>query len=177
MPTSTFFDHAQASAGASMHAPWMPLDALVERWAAFGKEARTAAATRASGEAFAALAEERDALHAYNRLDEHQAGAMYHAHRLNRYEYILESLSLAATHWFNAACALGEDLEQGPWDGEENTTIEQDLQTLIGQAFTQRERVWSIALAVLHEQVQDYQAWNGSIEVASVLVQEDAHHE
>ena len=56
-------------------APWMPLDELIELWAAFGHAARSAEALKATSFAFAALAHERAALHFTNRLHE---GAIAH---------------------------------------------------------------------------------------------------
>ncbi|HEY6540891.1 MAG TPA: hypothetical protein VIZ18_08145 [Ktedonobacteraceae bacterium] len=49
-------------------APWMPLDPLTELWAAFGREATNPAAALAVSRAFAALADEREAVHALNWL-------------------------------------------------------------------------------------------------------------
>lgn len=46
--------------------PWIPLDALHELWAHFGREATTPAATEATSTAFAALAAECKALSATN---------------------------------------------------------------------------------------------------------------
>jgi hypothetical protein len=49
-------------------APWMPLGPLTELWAAFGKEATSREALLAASAAFAALADERQALHNLNWL-------------------------------------------------------------------------------------------------------------
>src|ERR1700680_5048436 len=49
-------------------APWMPLGPLTELWAAFGKEAKSREALLAASAAFAALADEREALHNLNWL-------------------------------------------------------------------------------------------------------------
>ena len=49
-------------------APWMPLGPLTELWAAFGKEATSREALLAAREAFAALADEREAIHTLNWL-------------------------------------------------------------------------------------------------------------
>ena len=109
------------------------------------------------------MAEERSALHAYNYLDEqHHAGPIHHTYQLSSHESTIESLSQAATYWFNVVCALEAHLEYGPVD-EEDTASEHDLQAPIGHVLEQRERVWSIGLAVLQEQVQAL-AWSSSIE-------------
>ncbi len=49
-------------------APWMPLGPLTELWAAFGKEATSREALLAARSAFAALADEREAIHTLNWL-------------------------------------------------------------------------------------------------------------
>ena len=153
--------------------PWMPLDALVERWASFGRQTGTAAATKATSEAFAAIAEEREALHAYNRLDKPQhTGQVHQAYQLNRHEYILAALYKAATHWFNTACALEAYLECGSID-EAGTTLEQDLYPLIGDVLEQRERVWCITLAIIREQVRSYRIRPSCIEPSSAIVRDD----
>lgn len=152
--------------------PWMPLDGLVELWASFGKQAGTAAATTATSEAFAAIAEEREALHAYNRLDKPQhTGQVHQTYQLNRHEYILAALYKAATHWFNTACALEVYLEHGSID-EEGTTLEQDLHTLIGHVLEERERVWYITLAIIREQVQSYRIRHSCIEPSPAIVRD-----
>jgi hypothetical protein len=46
--------------------PWMPLGPLTELWAAFGREATNHEALLAASEAFAALAEEREAIRHLN---------------------------------------------------------------------------------------------------------------
>jgi hypothetical protein len=45
--------------------PWMPPDAVVDRWAPFAREATTTAALTATGHAFAAPGLERTALHCH----------------------------------------------------------------------------------------------------------------
>src|SRR5260370_24746530 len=47
----------------SRPAPWMPLGPLTELWAAFSKQATSREALLAASEAFAALADDRQAIH------------------------------------------------------------------------------------------------------------------
>src|SRR6266571_4440138 len=87
---------------AGPNAPWMPLDALSERWAAFGKEATTAFATRATSHAFAALAEEGTALRHCITASRQQrwSGATCWSERFNEHECAIRALTQAATYWF-----------------------------------------------------------------------------
>src|SRR5713226_3204684 len=104
-------------------APWMPLGSLTDLWAAFGKEATSREALLAASEAFAALADEREALHALNWL----APAWPHAFQRENtvadpalfslfvtQEAVIEALSRAATHWYEAARALVDYAGQPP---------------------------------------------------------------
>jgi hypothetical protein len=84
-------------------APWMPLDDLHAQWAAFGRRASTEAATMATSEAFAALAEEREALHAYTHAPQwcRRTGCLV----VGLHEGSMDGLRVAAMHWYAAACA------------------------------------------------------------------------
>jgi hypothetical protein len=146
-------------------APWMPLGPLTELWAAFGREATSPEALLAASRAFAALADERDALHTLNWLapawlpSAPRTGAAAEPTSfslLMTQEAIIEALSRAATHWYEAARVLVEYAEQPhsrarEQDGE---SPEPDLETLIGDTRSQRVRVWAIARSLLAEQLQ-----------------------
>ena len=122
-------------------------------WAAFGQEAKTASATRATSAAFAALAEEREALHVYNDIIEARHRSAKGVQRVGRYQDSIEALSLAADQWYTTACAL-EDYATQCLQGME--PVQQDLRTLIGHTLAQRLRVWNIAQQLLMEQVACY---------------------
>src|SRR5712691_2312831 len=81
--------------------PWVPLDALADLWAAFGKEATTAAATSATSKAFAALAAERDALRHFNLARQEQRRSLVAPSSTwfrasSDHDYAIELLSKAA---------------------------------------------------------------------------------
>ena len=147
-------------------APWMPLGHLTDLWAAFSKEAKNREALLAASEAFAALADEREALHTLNWL----APAWPHASQRESttaapaqfslfvtQEAVIEALSRAATHWYGAARTL-VDLVGRPPSSERDEQAESpelpDLEALIGDTLSQRVRVWAIAHSLLTEQLQ-----------------------
>ncbi len=137
---------------------WIPLDELVALWTAFGQEATTASATRATSAAFAALAEEREALHVYNAIIEEQHRSAKGVQGVDRYQDSIEALSLAADQWYTTAYALEEYAAQCI-QGKES--VQQDLCTLIGHTLAQRLRVWNIAQQLLMEQVACYPPYQG----------------
>jgi hypothetical protein len=107
-------------------APWMPLDDLHAQWAAFGRRASTEAATRATSEAFAALAEEREALHAYTHAPQwcRRTGCLV----VGLHEGSMDGLRVAAMHWYAAACAPQEHTEQSV---EDHGVTHEDVQFLV----------------------------------------------
>src|SRR5579884_4125012 len=96
-------------------APWMPLEALMELWAAYGRSAESVAALKATNAAFAALAAEREALRTASDLAERVRGEQergvppllqqpeqYPYHALAR-QPLIEALLAAMQHWYEAA--------------------------------------------------------------------------
>ena len=71
-------------------------------------------------------------------------------------EAIIEALSRAASHWYEAARALLDSAEQPPTCKceEQAESPALDLETLIGYALSQRVRVWAIAHSLLAEQLR-----------------------
>jgi hypothetical protein len=146
-------------------APWMPLGPLTELWAAFGREATNREALLAAREAFAALAEEREAIRQLNWVSPAWSPASLYKSvaadstvfsLLVTQEAVIEALSRAATHWYEAANALVEYAGQPPsCEREEQGEMPAlDLDTLIGYTLSQRVRVWAIAHSLLAEQLQ-----------------------
>lgn len=146
-------------------APWMPLGPLTELWATFSKDATSRAALLAASHAFAALADEREALHNLNWLapvwppsfSSNSAAADPASFTLFvAQEAIIEALSRAATHWYEAALALVEQAGQPVTSecDEQAASLELGRETLIGSTFSQRLRVWAIAHSLLSEQIQ-----------------------
>ncbi|MGH2493130.1 MAG: hypothetical protein ACRDIV_00325 [Ktedonobacteraceae bacterium] len=146
-------------------APWMPLGPLTELWAAFGKEATSREALLAASHAFAALADEREALHNLNWLapvwpqscQRTSAADPASFTLLVTQEAIIDALGRAATHWFEAARALFEQAGQPPSSEhahQAESSERPDLETLIGSTLSQRLRVWAIAHSLLGEQLQ-----------------------
>jgi hypothetical protein len=169
----TTYNHADASKQSeeapelqpTQPAPWMPLGPLTELWAAFGKEAMSREALLAASSAFAALADEREAIHTLNWLAPvwphsfaHKSAATPLASfsLLVTHEAIIDALSRAATHWYEAARALVEYVGQPPSSerDEQGDSPALDLETLIGYTLSQRLRVWAIAHSLLAEQMQ-----------------------
>ena len=158
-PTSS--SHA-AMPGAE--APWMPLDALMELWIAYGRSAESVPVLKATSAAFAALAAEREALRTATELAERVRGErergvpplMQHP---NQYPYhalarqpLVEALTFAIQHWYEAALLLA-DARQVSAAGPNDV----DYATFIGYTFQQRARVGAILQALLVEQVAPYQ--------------------
>jgi hypothetical protein len=148
-------------------APWMPLGPLTELWAAFGKEATSREALLAASAAFAALADEREAIHTLNcpvpawpPSSHHTSAATAPASfsLVVMQEAIIDALSRAATHWYEAAHALVEYAGQPVASARDTLTEtpELDLEALIGYTLSQRVRVWAIAHSLLAEQLQRF---------------------
>jgi hypothetical protein len=142
-------------------APWMPLGPLTELWAAFGREATNREALLAASEAFAALAEERDAIRQLNwvasaRPYKSVASDPSVFSLLVTQEAIIGALSRAATHWYEAAHALVEYAGQPPSceREEQGESPALDLDTLISYTLSQRVRVWAIGHSLLAEHMQ-----------------------
>lgn len=149
----------------SRPAPWMPLGPLTELWAAFSKEATSREALLAASEAFAALADEREAIHHLNWLAPAWPHPFQHEHTASdpalfslivTHEAVIEGLSRAATHWYEAARALVDYAGQPPSSERDGQTEspELELETLIGDTLSQRVRVWAIAHSLLGEQMR-----------------------
>ena len=147
------------------HAPWMPLEPLTELWAAFGREATSAEAALAVSCAFAALADEQEAVHALNWLSPAwlpsapRTGAAADpsvCSLLVGQEAIIAALSRAAAHWYEATRVLLEYADQPRVceSAEQGELSVLDLETLIGYTLSQRVRVWAIAHSLLAEQLQ-----------------------
>ena len=149
-------------------APWMPLEGVTELWAAFGKVAHSMDALRATSQAFAALAEEREALWYTTVLaTRHQRGPAMTArnaplHLAVQQESIIACLMRAAAHWYEVVGMLANETQRPP-SGEEEEPLPPDLAlpTLMDFALAQRERVWAIAHALLLEQVRHLQQEQG----------------
>lgn len=169
-PYTTMPDRSSVAASppASMlaaFAPWMPLEPLMELWATYGRSAQSVSALKATSTAFAALAEEREALQSAMRLAErvnatparyqqvYQPPDQYPSHAVCQQE-IVEALTHAAQHWYEAALLLAEvdDALSAP------ACDDLDYSTFIGYTFQQRARVWAIAQTLLEEQVWPYRA-------------------
>ncbi len=162
-PTPPEEEHPFFSA---QNAPWMPLDELAAVWAAFGCQASTATAARATSEAFAAIAEERAALHTYTTIPTMQRSwTSRRTQVVALHQCSIESLMQAATHWFAAACALQESIEQPV---QENGVTHEHVQFLVGHTLAQRLRVWTIAQHLLAEQVANYPPTQHTVGAASV---------
>ena len=71
-------------------------------------------------------------------------------------EAVIEALSRAATHWYEAARALVDYAGQPPSSERDGQTEspELELETLIGYTLSQRVRVWAIAHSLLGEQMR-----------------------
>jgi len=142
----------------------MPLEGLAHLWGAYGQAASHAEAFQAVSAAFAALAEEREALSLFNGLPERQqrvaASNALDAplHLATRHQSIIARLTQAASHWFDAACALFAEMHAPPIGSEEAMPAGLDLDALIGYTLAQRERVWAIVHALLLEQIRPYQS-------------------
>jgi len=151
--------HELSGEHSGLNAPWIPLDALIERWAAFGKEATTVFATRATGTAFAALTEERTALRHYTAASkEWQCDvATCWSQMFNEHECAINALTQAAAHWFDVAYAV--ECHTATCSQADEVT-QRDLHALLAHALEQRLRVWTIAHHLLHEQVMHYHQYH-----------------
>jgi len=142
----------------------MPLEGLAHLWGMYGQVASHAEAFQAVSAAFAALAEEREAMSIFNGLSErHQRLAASNAldaplHTATRHQSIIARLTEAASHWFEAACALSAEMHAPLIGSEEAVPAGLDMDTLIGYTLAQRERVWAIAHALLIEQIRPYES-------------------
>jgi hypothetical protein len=163
-------------------APWIPLDDVLAQWAAFGKEASSAEQIEAVSHAFAALAFERQALHAtapftqaHHRIYQRQCS---HWNDLIREKTpIIAFLQQAADQWYVAiSLLLASSEEAAPLQGNQQPG-EQIVSTLIGLALEQRLRVWSIAQCLLLEQTTGYRQAMESAPLTSIGVSPDQQRE
>ncbi len=147
-------DPPPTQAACAMPPPWMPLDAVLDCWAVFGKATHGSEALRATSAAFVALAEEREALHMANRLADLHGGplsALGNEPPFLGQQPVIELLTQAATHWYEAAYLLWQ-MRPIPHSTEDDPLPPGcDLDTLLGSTLAQRERVWAIAHALLGE--------------------------
>jgi len=162
-------DHRSALSACSpmpgAEAPWMPLDALMELWAAYGRSAESVPALKATSAAFAALAAEREALRMACELAERVRGEQERVtapllQHLEQYPFhavarqpLIEALTRAVQHWYEAALFLA-DARQVTAAGSGDL----DYATFIGYTFQQRARVGTIVQVLPGEQVIPYQA-------------------
>src|SRR6202011_3700088 len=109
MMTSSHASRPAEEAPQPPPAPWMPLGPLTELWAAFGREATSHEALLAASEAFAALAEEREAIRQLNWVALAWSPAFPYKSvaadstvfsLLVTQEAVIGALSRAATHWY-----------------------------------------------------------------------------
>jgi hypothetical protein len=138
-------------------APWLPLDEVMTLWATFSREASSVDTARATSEAFTAVAKEREALHSFTLNQQLHARTPEQA--VDLYQIGIDALTLAATHWFEAAYALAKEATE--CSTQNDTVMQHTLRMLIGHALSQRLRVWTIVQHILREQVRDYLPYLG----------------
>ncbi|MBV9021158.1 MAG: hypothetical protein JOZ71_10630 [Ktedonobacteraceae bacterium] len=137
----------------SEHAPWMPLEGLIDQWAAFAQEATTPLLSKAVSAAFAAFSYEQEALASYHMAcTEHPLGTTaYWPSVLEAYDPTLDDLERATKEWTAVAYAL-----RSAAFGRDGVCLH-TLRGLVTEALTQRQRVCRIAHVVRAEQQRRYQ--------------------
>ena len=131
---------------------WMPLDGLIQLWAAFGNDAcdsSQTAALQATSQAFAALAEERLAFRHYTTICARRQ-QQFPPPLYREQGSPIEALQRAATHWLEVARLLEHYATH--WC-QEDEGLQHDLLVLMVDARSQRLRVWTIAQHLLWEEV------------------------
>ena len=123
---------------------WMPLDGLIEQWGCFGSEATTLPALYATSQAFAALAQEMEALE--QRVEIHRSRQGMDATNL---ESCLDALMQAWQHWTETIHSL-ERLVLG----EQKTNADRHaMVSFLTEAMEQRLRVSRLIQEVAQEQL------------------------
>jgi hypothetical protein len=156
----------------------MPLDGLIQLWAAFGNDAcevpQSADALHATSQAFAALAQERAAFQpsigtgtGQLHLLPVQPPQVWTADDQRRGEEVfieqgwsVTALHMAATHWLEVTRYLGQYAASC---SQEDEAFQHDLRVFIAHARSQRLRVWTIAQHLLQEDATRYRAQYGII--------------
>jgi hypothetical protein len=139
--------HYQSSLSAQS-ITWVPLDATIQVWADFGKEAMTASALVATGTAFLAFSWEASALHHYTSAQqEHQRGVLRLV--LQWLGQTVEDLQEAIEHWHRAVLWLESLIKNEQQEGEILDTIH----TLLQQAMEQHQRLQTLLWQVQTEQM------------------------
>ncbi len=148
---------------------WMPLDGLIQLWAAFGNNAcdgpQTVPVLQATSQAFAALAQERLAFRHYTMMCARRQPPLPPQNQERAWATDdgklaeptpsgqgspIEALQRAAAHWLEA----GDFLEQyATHCCQEDESLQHDLRVLMVHARSQRLRVWTIAQHLLQEEV------------------------
>ena len=111
--TSSHSQHLQAqrdtkgSCGPVLSTLWVPLEATIEQWADFGKEANTPAALAAAGTAFYALSWEMTALRHYTVAHQERECGNRHVCTVAYWlERVVQDLDCALDQWQQALCWL-----------------------------------------------------------------------
>ena len=132
------------------YAPWMPLEGLMEQWAAVAVEEEAMPffeVNMAVSQAFAALAREQAALAT------HQLALCSGHEVLFDYEPIMHDLQHASTSWAQVVSVLDRHLSLHRVAPEQAAT----LRARLADALRQRQRLWRIGACLLAEQQQRYQ--------------------
>jgi hypothetical protein len=132
--------------------PWMPLKGVIQQWAAFGAGVIEVEGLHATSVAFAALAQEREAMQTARYQLALRRPCDLPIERLlgfQRQQPIVSLLGQAASHWYEAASTLAQILEAPSMQEIERLPDGLSLRDLLDAALTQRERVWDLAHRLL----------------------------
>ena len=133
------------------HAPWMPLEGVIEQWAAFAQAATTPQMSKAVSAAFAALSHEQEALQSYHLADQADpCHVLACPSVLSSYELTLDELQQGARAWMRVAYVLEREVRSVSAGTDR-------LAPLVLEALTHCQRLSCLAHAVLAEQQRRYQ--------------------
>ena len=164
-------------------APWIPLDDVLAQWAAFGRETSSPEQIEAVSHAFAALAFERQALHAsasftQARHPTYQTQCPLWNDLIREKAPIIALLQQATDQWYEAISLLiASSEEAASFQGNQQPGGRQIASALIGLALEQRLRVWSIVQCLLLEQTTGYRQAMERIPRTDISISPDQQRE
>ena len=131
---------------------WMPLEGVIQQWAAYGAEADRVPLLTATAHAFFALAHETKALRHFTFAREQHTGSRFPDHAGYWYGQTEHALFEATHHWSRAASAL-DSLSPRELSAAELV----EARRMSHAARAQQERLWNLTDEV-HAALVAYQA-------------------
>ena len=140
---------------ATLSTLWMPLDATIQEWASFGKEALSFSALLAVSEAFCGLAWETKALRHHTWASQEQQRGRWRK-VVFWLRKAVEDLDCATSHWNQALCWL--DIA-GNDDQQQDPACLDSIRTLMRATCEQQKRRQALSQQVAQDYATAHEHW------------------